>query len=227
MYHTGVSFESSKSFRRGIHMLRDVVRAGRERDRLQGRSGFPPELREPVQVRLNAPYTPEAHVLVRLNTANLYVSSVHSTQAGFYFRVDNAPPLIKTQEDQVILGFSGHYNDLGRFVSLGRLTPGSIDGAIASIGAWERTTEISNVRKTATGKDVQSDQARQLLAICLLVAESTRFFPVAEYVERCLDGNASEGLSLGEIDSLVRKWEQQSRDPDSTTVAVPAEVQTL
>jgi len=213
-----------RAFRRGIDTLTESTKEGRDRDKVHGRTSLPPSLREPVQVRLFAPYTPGASISARLRSSDVYLTSVHNENAGFYFTEGGLQLPTKTMEDQVVLPFTGHYNDLGRFVSLEKITLGKIDAAISAISRWTRATTITNkLKNPGDGSVSQSADAKHLLLLCLILSESIRFPRIMDTVENALGGSPDTPLALGEIDELARKWGTLSRTPGGGDVAVRTE----
>lgn len=223
MYRMGMSFTDPATYRRGIGILRDCVRHGRERDAIYGRTGVAPAAREPVDVELMAPLTPGATIHARLRSSDLYLTSLHNGTAGFYFKGAPVSLPARTQETQVMLGFTDHYKDLGAFVSLGDITMGRIDAAIAAIATWREETNLSSRESRGNLGTVQSEAVRHILLLCLILSEAARFHRVAETVENALGGTKNTPLTLGEIDRLTRDWGRLSAAGDTADVALPAE----
>jgi len=220
----GLSLKDGRAYLNGVRVLRDVVLAGRERAIWQAQKDRASWQPEQIQVRVDAPYTADAYIYVRLRTSDLYITSICNGEGrdrvGFYFK-DSA--FQKSIEDQVTLGFTGHYNDLGNFESIAELNQGRLDGAIASIARWRQVTKITSRVVDGNGKVIQSEFARHLLTLCLTVSESARFHKVSDTVRNALDGDKNNPLTLGDIDRLVHSWGQQSRLENNGGVAVPNE----
>jgi hypothetical protein len=146
-----------------------------------------------------------------MRTSDVYVTSVHNRHAGFYFTGNEpiVPP--KTHETQVVLPFSDHYNDLGRFVSLNKIDLGMIDGAVTTIYNWRPSTQISNRVSRSNDTMAQSPEARQLLLLCLILSESIRFHQIEDTVANAFGGAQNSPLTLWEIDELARDWSKLSR----------------
>lgn len=157
-----------------------------------------------VRVQVNAPYTPNTRISVYLRTHDLYVIGVENQRAAFYF-FDTL--IEKVIAQQVTLGFTGHYDDLGSFVSIGKLTGARIDAAVAAIAAWTPSTVISS--RVSTGplrSQTQSEAVRHLLVLILVLAEAARFPEVSATVRNAIGGTANTPLALAAIDSLVHEW---------------------
>jgi hypothetical protein len=213
MYHMALSLRNVAEHSRGLRTLRELVGHGRERDAWlvsERRAGPLPEM---ISVWLEAPLTVGA-VTVILRTSDVYVIGVANDHAAFYFK--DTPPG-RLIANQVLLGFTGHYKDLGAYVSLGRLDKGRFDAAVAR---WTSATKISNVIKSAKGQE-QSPEARHLLALILVTAESARFLSIGLTVANALDGGPDSPLTLADIDQRVHDWEKQSARAFPMEVAVP------
>lgn len=220
MYHSGLSFADGRTYERGIHILRDVVFSGRERDIRLGQQTWPADARELVTLHLDAPLTPNASIRARIRTADLYLTSVHNGRAGFYFK-DHAPCQAgRLQENQVLLGFGSHYNDLGSFESLGAITVGRVDAAIAAIARWSDAPTSREAR--ADGTRIQAAAARHLLLLCLVASEAARSDPIFLTVRNALDGVPNQPLTLAQVDRQARDWDRLSRAGDQG-VSVPSE----
>lgn len=223
MYRTALSFDDPGRYRAGIGILRDVVLAGRERDAWLGRTALAPAAREPVQINLLAPLTPGASIFARIRSGDVYLTSLHNGVAGFYFKGAPVSRPARTQETQVMLGFSDHYSDLGNFESLETISSGRIDAAIAAIARWRPDSVIASREKRANGSMVQSEAARHILLLCLVISEAVRFHRVAQTVENGLSGMPNAPLTLKQIDRLTRDWGRLSAAGDVADVALGAE----
>lgn len=217
MFGMGVSLQSSGDYTRGVRMLRDLVVHGRERDDWVRSRNVVIVHPEEIRVQITAPYTPDATIFVTLRSTDLYVSSVQNDHAAFYFS-DCPPGRLVT--NQVLLGFSSHYSDLGSFESIGRLSSSRVDGAVAAIAHWTASTPISSREKTVR-QQVQSEDVRHLLTLILILSESARFYPIERTVENALAGRFDDPLTLRDIDLLVHEWGARSARNDTASVAVP------
>jgi hypothetical protein len=220
MYGMGISLATGRDYERGIGILRDIVGHGRDRDAwLQGANRDAPSV-ETVRVQVHAPYTPNTHINVHLRTSDLYVIGVENERAAFYF---SDTLLGKIIGRQIVLGFTGHYSDLGSFISIGKLTPARMDAAVAAIAAWTQSTTISSrVSASPQRSQVQSEEVRHLLVMILILAEAARFHEVSATVGNAIAGLANTPLSLAAIDSLIHEWGKRSASPDAAGVAVKA-----
>jgi len=218
MYGMGVSVGNGQDYERGIGILRDIIGHGRERDAwLRERSPTAQSV-ETVRVYLPAPYTPRAQIHVHLRTRDAYVIGVENERAAFYFSDSLFGRLIV---QQVMLGFSGHYSDLGSFASIGQVTAARIDAAVAAIAGWTPSTVITSRVSTAPHRSqLQSEQVRHLLVLILVLAEAARFHDVLASVKNAIDGHPDTPLTLAAIDSLVHEWGQRSASADAVGLAV-------
>ena len=165
MYGMGVSLATGQDYERGIGILRDVVGHGRDRDAWRQRANPAVANVETVRVQVHAPYTPDTQINVYLRTSDLYVIGVENKRTVFYFSDTLMGKMIG---QQVMLGFTGHYSDLGNFVSIRKLTPARIYAAVAVIAAWTQSTVISS--RVSTGphrSQIQSEDVRHLMVTLL------------------------------------------------------------
>lgn len=203
-------------------MLREVVIHGRERDKAHGRSVLPAFQREPIRIALVAPFKDDLFIDVRVSSADLYLNSVHNGNVGFYFKGCADGKII---ENQKLLSFRNRYEDLGMFASLREISREKIGSTIEALSRWKTDTDIFNKIYPGGGAEPrQSEQAKQLLSLCLVVSESVRFHDVADLVASSLDsGKVSLAGGGGiDLDRLTRSWKKLSFD-NSPKVALPAE----
>jgi hypothetical protein len=220
MYGMGVSLATGQDYERGVGILRDVVGHGRDRDAwLRGSNPSVANV-ETVRVQIHAPYTPDTQINVYLRTCDLYVIGVENKRAAFYFSDSLMGRMIG---QQVMLGFTGHYSDLGSFVSIGKLNTARIDAAVAAIAAWTPSTVISSRVSTLPHRSQnQSEDVRHLLVLILILAEAARFHEVSATVRNAIAGTADTPLTLAAIDALVHEWGKRSASDDAAGVAVRA-----
>lgn len=220
MYGMGLSLATGQDYERGIGILRDVVGHGRDRDAWLRESSSSVASVETVRVKIHAPYTPDTQINVYLRTCDLYVVGVENKRAAFYFADSLMGRMIG---QQVLLGFTGHYSDLGNFVSIGKLNAARIDAAVAAIAAWTQSTVISSRVSTSPHRSQnQSEDVRHLLVLILILAEAARFHKVSATVRNAIAGTTDTPLSLAAIDTLVHKWGKKSASGDDADVAVRA-----
>jgi Ribosome inactivating protein len=92
---------------------------------------------------------------------------------------------------------------------------------VCEIAGWTRSTVITNkVPGGQTGAQTQSEQARHLLTLILILSEASRSHDVMATVANAIDANADTPLTLAAIDTLVRDWGQRSKSADAIGVAV-------
>lgn len=212
MYHMGLSFTSESDYSRGLHILRQIVFAGRERHRnLFGNRAPSSEL---IDLRFDVSGC-EVSLLIRVS--NLYFIGVKNAQATFYFKDLSPGRLI---DNQVLLGFGGNYNDLGKFVSLPRLEQAAFVSAVEAASRWTKAKPPSNVVKDRSGQNQRSPDARHLLRLLLATSEAARFPNIGLTVANALRGQRDSPLTLAQIDQLVNDWENLSAE-GSSEVAVP------
>jgi hypothetical protein len=170
-----------------------------------------------VRTRVRAPYTEEAFVDAVLRTDDLYVVCVGNRNGEFYFKDHTGPKLVA---NQTLLGFTGHYNDLGSYAALA-VTAATIENAIANISRWHPTTALTSRVKDRYGQNQITPEMGYLLLLILMVSEAARFFEIEQTIANALDGRPNTPLSPAKIEECVHEWEARSRRNDFRTVAIP------
>ena len=151
-----------------------------------------------------------------LRIDDLYIFGVENRHATFYF---NDTPGLKLIANQRLLGFGGHYNDLGSYASL-TINRGAIIAALTQIAHWRKDQEISNRRKDRTDAPQQTGEARHLLLLILLISEAARFFDIERTVANALNGIDNVPLDPPMIQRLTHEWGYLSSQGDYRQVAI-------
>lgn len=167
-------------------------------------------------VKMPVPDQPALSVEAFLRVDNLYIFGLRNQHGVFYFN-DNAG--LKLIANQRLLGFSGHYSDLGSFADL-VISRSTIATALTQIAHWRLTQEISNRRKGQYGIPQQSGEARHLLMLILMISEAARFFDIEKTVANALDGINNVPLRPLMIQQLTHEWGYLSSQGDYRQVAI-------
>jgi hypothetical protein len=169
-----------------------------------------------MSVRLPAPDAEAAQVdaFIRVKDVSLY--GFQNRNCAFYFN-DNAG--LRLIGNQRLLGFSGHYNDLGDYAGLS-ITRGSINAAITQLAQWHRDTLISNKEKDRFGEQQLTSAGRHLLMLILIVSEAARFFDIERTIAGALDNRPNTPLAPADIQRLTHEWDYLSRLKDFRRVAI-------
>ncbi len=213
MYYMGFSFRSVTDYWRGLRGLREIVRAGREREDRQATGSGTVASTEMIKLRFDSPS--EVSLLIRVS--DVYVIGVENAEATFYFSDSGPGRLI---DNQVLLGFGGHYKYLGEFVSLGSLEKPKFEAAVQAASRWTRANPPSSLIKDRGGQK-QSADARHLLTLILGTSEAARFPDIGVTVANALFGRRDRPLTLAQIDRLVNRWGELSGQSFPAEVAVP------
>jgi hypothetical protein len=167
-------------------------------------------------VRMPAPDEPETHVDAFMRAGDLYLYGFQNRHCGFYFK-DN--PGLRLIANQRLLGFSGHYSELGDYGALS-ISRGAITAAITQLSRWRRDTAITNKEKDRFGVQQLTAAARHLLMLILMVSEAARFFEIERTIANALDGIRDTPLTPAMIQRLTHEWDSLSKAGDFRRVAI-------
>jgi hypothetical protein len=170
-----------------------------------------------LRARVRAPYTADAYVDAVVRTDDLYVVSMGNRNGEFFFKDHTGPKLVT---NQTLLGFTGHYNDLGSYGAL-TLDAATIDNAIGNISRRRSTDRLTSRVKDRYGEHQTTPEAGYLLTLILMASEGARFYDVEKTVANALDGQPNTPLDPAAIATLVHEWEARSRQNDFRIVAIP------
>ena len=165
-----------------------------------------------LRVRVLSPHNEDIYVDYMMLLGNLYLVAIENKHGSFSFP-DN--PAAKAHGNQRVLGFSGSYNDLGRYKDFDDregLSIGAINNAILHLSQWRTTAVITNRRKDQRGNQKNTPDAKSLLILVLIVSEALRFRDIWKTIANALDGLKNVPLTMSEIDRLVHRWDGLSRD---------------
>jgi hypothetical protein len=169
-----------------------------------------------LAVRMPAPETPSVYIDAFIRVSDLYLFGIQNRHCAFYFK-DN--PGMKLIGNQRLLGFTGHYNDLGDYGGL-TVTRGAIEAAITQLGQWRRDSEITNKQKDRSGQQQLTATARHLLILVLMVSEAARFFQIEQTITNALDGRPNTPLTPLAVQELTHQWGYLSKLNDFRRVAI-------
>lgn len=168
-------------------------------------------------VRISVPDQPGLIIDAFVRVDNLYMFGIRNRHTAFYFNDTAAGArLIGSQR---LLGFSGHYIDLGSYTHL-TINRGTIVAALTQLAHWGRDQEISNRRQDRSGVPQQSGEARHLLLLILMISEAARFFDIERTIANALNGAPDTPLTPPMIQSLTHQWGSLSREGDYRQVAI-------
>ena len=206
MLDCDISTETGELYRINMRHLRKVILLARQRPGVSH-----------VRTRVRAPFSADAHVDAVLRIDDLYVVSVANRSGEFFFKDGGYPNAIGAQ---TMLGFTGHYKDLGSYTDL-PVTSASIDNAIANIARWRPSSTLTSRIKDRHGKQQITPEMGYLLTLILMVSEAARFFNIETTVANALDGQPNTPLNAAAVETLVHEWEVRSRRNEFRTVAIP------
>jgi hypothetical protein len=164
---------------------------------------------DPLRVRVTAPSSEEVYVDALMRMSDLYLVGIENEHCGFYFKDS---PLGKRHGNQCMLGFTGHYSDLGFYRDI-ELTAGRIEAAIAHLSHWRKESAITNWIRNERGHEKMTADATSLLILVLIVSEATRFRDIWKTVGNTLDNKLNTPLTMAQIDEKVRRWGELSKSP--------------
>lgn len=169
-------------------------------------------------VRMPAPDLPGSYIDAFLRASDLYVFGIGNRHAEFYFKDYRGAKLIGNQQ---VLGFTGHYNDLGSYAALS-VDRSAINTAISQLSYWRRAGDIANKQKDRCGAQQLTPAARHLMIAILVTAEAVRFFKIEETVANALDGRPNAPLDPLRVEDLTHNWAKLSKANDFRQVAIMA-----
>jgi ribosome inactivating protein len=142
-----------------------------------------------------------------------YIFGIRNSHAEFYF---NDTAGLRIMGDQRLLGFGGHYSNLGSYADQS-INRGTITAALTQIAHWRQDQEISNRSKETSQP---TSEARHLLLLILMISEAARFFDIERTIANALDGSPDTPLTPQMIQTLTRQWGYLSRGGDYRQVAI-------
>jgi hypothetical protein len=164
-------------------------------------------------VSITVPDQPGLTLDAFLRVDNLYVFGIRSRHAAFYF---NDATGLRIMGNQRLLGFGGHYSNLGSYADLS-INRGTIAVALTQIAHWRQDQEISNRGKETSQP---TSEARHLLLLILMISEAARFFDIERTIANALDGRSNTPLTPQMIQTLTRQWAYLSREGNYRQVAI-------
>ncbi len=167
-------------------------------------------------VTMPAPDLPGVSVDAFIRTGDLYLYGVQNRRGAFYFKDYAGSKLIANQQ---LLGFTGHYNDLGSYADL-TLDRGAITAAIDQISRWRSADAVTSRQKDRFGVNHPTADARRLMILILMISEAARFFAIEQTVANALDGRPGTPLTGFEIERLTHEWGQRSDGGEFRQVAI-------
>lgn len=170
----------------------------------------------PLMVGVHAPDNWDKTITALMQPRDLYLVGVKNQFGAIYFKDYAGAKLAGIQTS--ILGFTGHYKDLGSYSSLS-ISRGAIEEAISAIAEWKSAKGIIS-KKTVGDLEKTTPEAKYLLMMVLIIAEAARFWQIEKVIGEALD---DEVISLGNdaIQDMVNDWSARSRRGGAGSPMIP------
>jgi ribosome inactivating protein len=184
---------------------------------------------DPFIVRIEVPDQHSLTLDAYLRPDDVYIYGIGNRESEFYFNDTPAALLskfralsdgVRLKDNQRILGFGGHYKDMGsyarNFVAADagdgiRINRGTIIAALTQLARWQKRQEISN-REEETLR--ATSEARHLQLLILMISEAARFPEIEQTIANALDGTPDSPLKPEKIQDLTHDWANLSGKTD-------------